>query len=114
MKMFVGQEFYGSVKFIVWVAMGYAFNGMYYMVSCYIFYEEKTYIILWLTLTSAVLNAIFNYIFIKMYGAIGAAMATTLSFFVLFITTWIVANRLYKMPWLLRGKENDLLDEKFD
>lgn len=103
MQILVGEAFYGATKFIMWVTLGYAFNGMYLMVINYMFYVEKTSILAWLTLISVLVNAFFNYILIRKYGAIGAAMATTLSFAVQFLLTWILANRIYKMPWGLRS-----------
>jgi len=102
MEFFVGEEFQGATKFIIWIALGYAFKGMYFMVTCYIFYVEKTHILSILTFVTALLNTIFNYILIGIYGAIGAAVATTLSYFCLFVLVWIWASQIYKMPWSLK------------
>lgn len=102
MEFFVGEEFQGSTKFILWIALGYAFNGMYFMVTGYIFYTEKTYVLSILTFISVILNATFNYVLINIYGALGAAIATTLTYFFFFMIVWIWSNKIYKMPWLLR------------
>ncbi len=37
-KIFVGSEFMSGERFILWVAIGFSFNGMYKMVVNYIFY----------------------------------------------------------------------------
>lgn len=69
------------------------------MVVNYIFYGKKTYILAWVTFTSAGINIALNYFFIKANGAIGAAQTTTITFFIKFILVWILSSKAYKMPW---------------
>lgn len=99
LKFLVGDAFLASTKYVPWIAMGYAFNGMYYVVSGYIFYLQKTYYLSLMTFFSVFLNFGFTYLLILKYGAIGAAQATFISYFIKFFLTWIIAMRLYKMPW---------------
>lgn len=98
-NIFIGDAFNGSIIYIMWISVGFAFNGMYKMVGGVIFYEKKTHLLSIVTFTTALLNIVFNYIFIKMNGAVGAAQATSLAFFVSFILTWILASRVHFMPW---------------
>ncbi len=100
LKFFVGKDFAGATIFIFWIALGYAFSGMYKMVVNYIFFVQKTYILAWVTFSCALVNVLLNYILIKLNGSIGAAQATTITFFLSFIFTWILSNKVYKMPWL--------------
>jgi len=100
LKFLVSENFYSAYKYVLWIALGYAFNGMYFMVVNYIFYVKKTYILAWVTFFSAGINIVLNYFFIKANGAIGAAQATTITFFVQFIIVWILSAKVYKMPWL--------------
>lgn len=106
LKYLVGPKFAGANKYIIWIAVGYAFNGMYKMVTNYIFYAEKTYVLAWLTLIFASLNVGFYYIFISKNGAIGAAQATTLAFVLKFIVTWMLSSRIFPMPWNLKDIKN--------
>jgi len=99
LKFFVSKDFHCAYKYVFWIALGYAANGMYFMVVNYIFYVKKTYILAWITFSSAGINVVLNYFFIKANGAIGAAQATTVTFFISFILTWILSARVYKMPW---------------
>jgi len=99
LEFFVSETFHGAYKYVFWIALGYAANGMYFMVANYIFYTKHTYSLAWITFLSAVINAILNYFLIKANGAIGAAQATTVSFFVQFILTWALSARVYSMPW---------------
>ena len=100
LKFFVSENFYFAYKYVLWIALGYAFHGMYLMVVNYIFYVKKTYILAWVTFLSAGVNIILNYFFIKANGAIGAAQATTITFFVQFIMVWILSAKVYRMPWI--------------
>jgi len=102
--VFLGKEFHGSTNFVLWIALGYAFDGMYKMVACYIMYVQKTAMLGMMTGLTALINIILNYILISRYGAIGAAQATTLSFFVCFVLTWLASSRVYEMPYSLKAK----------
>ena len=99
LEFFVSKNFHCAYKYVFWIALGYAANGMYFMVASYIAYVKKTYILSWITFLTAVINVVLNYFLIKANGAVGAAQATTVSFFVSFILTWILSARVYKMPW---------------
>ena len=81
LKFFVSQYFYSAYKYVLWIVLGYAFQGMYFMVVNYIFYVKKTYILACITFLSAGVNFVLNYFFIKANGAIGAAQVTTITFF---------------------------------
>lgn len=99
LKFFVSKNFYFAYKYVLWIALGYAFHGMYLMVVNYIIYVKKTYILAWVTFFSAGINVVLNYLFIKANGAIGAAQATTITFFMQFIMVWVLSAKIYKMPW---------------
>lgn len=49
LKLLVGEKFLGSSQFIIWIALGSAFQGMYYMVTNYIFYAQQTHLLAWVT-----------------------------------------------------------------
>jgi O-antigen/teichoic acid export membrane protein len=108
LSFFVGEKFSGAYVYVFWIALGYAFNGMYKMVAGYIFYIEKTHILAWITFFCAALNVLFNYVFIKWNGPVGAAQAASLTFFLSFVMTWVLSNRVYKMPWLLSWNRNEI------
>lgn len=104
LKIFIGKNFYGAIKFIFWIALAYAVHGMYTMVVNYIFYEKKTYLLSWIAGVTVILSIIFNYTFIKMNGAIGAAQATFLVFLCRFLLVWYYSNKVCPMPWFSFAK----------
>jgi O-antigen/teichoic acid export membrane protein len=99
LNFFVGSDFQAAYKYVFWIALGYAADGMYYMVANYIFYSGKTYIITLITVIAAALNICLNYLLIKKIGPLGAAIATTICFFLSFLLTWIFAAKVVSMPW---------------
>ena len=101
-KYFIGDAFDSGATVVLWVLLGYAFQGMYKMAVNYLFYLKKTKLIAYCTLFTLVLNLILNYILIKMNGITGAAQATLISFVVLFLVVFVMAKRSYKMPWNLK------------
>lgn len=104
LNIVLGTQFNESSIYVVWVALGYAFNGMYLMVVNYIFYAQKTKLLASVTFFTAIINIVLNYIFIKAFGPIGAAQATTLTFLLKFIIVWYLSSKVQKMPWNLLNK----------
>jgi len=98
----LNERYLASVEVIPWIAFGYAFQGMYFMVVNYIFFEKKTYMLALVTFLSGIVHVILSYTFIHIYGAVGIPYATTLSFFIMFILVWILSSKVYPMPWNLR------------
>lgn len=99
---FIGKDFKAGMDLVLWVALGFAFNGMYKMVSVYLFYAEKTMQIAWLSIGAAILNILLNLWWIPYWGVIGASLATMLTLFIQFICTWILSASLIQMPWNLK------------
>jgi O-antigen/teichoic acid export membrane protein len=96
---FIDPRYGEGASYVFWVALGYCFWGGYMLFSGFIFYLKKSNILGWLAIFNVVSNLLFNYYFILLFGAIGAAYATALSFFLLMIVIGYVANKLLPMPW---------------
>jgi len=101
-KLFISSNYISGLKIVIWIAIGFAFDGIYKMVVNYIFYIKKTYIISIITIFTACLNLLLNYFMVNNYGAVGVAQATTISFFTEFLIVWIISARLYRMPWIYK------------
>jgi O-antigen/teichoic acid export membrane protein len=105
LSFFVGPKFAGASRYIAWIAIGFAFRGMYYMVTNYVFYAAATHILAWVTFASAVANIVMNYVLITLNGAVGAAQASAAASVIMFVLTWILSARAFSMPWGLRRAE---------
>jgi O-antigen/teichoic acid export membrane protein len=98
---FINIRYHEANQYIPWIAFGFAFQGMYFMVVNYIFYVKKTHYLSIATFCSGLIHVASSYILIQINGAIGAAQATTFSFFIAFVFVWILSAKAYKMPWRL-------------
>jgi Na+-driven multidrug efflux pump len=87
---------------VLWISLGFAFNGMYKMVSVYFFYLEKTKQLAYVTILVSLLNILLNYLWIPVFGFKGAAFATMTSMLIQFLVTWFWSTKIIKLPWLLK------------
>lgn len=95
----VDQKFFAALQIIPYIAFGYLVFSFYTLVISYIIYVGKTKLMFYITLTSFLLNSIFNYYLIPIYGNIGAAIATIISYVFIYFATFYLAQKLHPMPW---------------
>jgi O-antigen/teichoic acid export membrane protein len=100
LEYFISPDYGAASDFVFWVALGFAFNGIYKMFVNYLFYIKETKAIGVATFSTAILNLILNYFFIQRFGAIGAAYSTALCFLIQLVWIAILATKKYSMPWL--------------
>ncbi len=96
---FLGEKFQGASQYIYWISLAYAFQGMYLMVVNYIFYAKKNYLLSMVTISTSIFHVVLSYALIHYYGAIGAAYASVVSFFLTFILVWRISARVVEMKW---------------
>lgn len=95
----VDERFYNAKEYIIWIALGYAIHGVYKIFFPYLVHIDKTKFLAFSTLFAAVINLVLNYFFIQYYGAIGAAYATIISFFLSAVLVFLYQKRHLDMPW---------------
>ena len=109
LKFVVGLSFAGARPYIVWLSLGFAFSGMHSMVVNYIYFAQKTARYGLVSIISVIINICLNYILILKHGAVGAAQATCITFFLTFLMTWWLSSRVYPMPWFSFWKKEGSL-----
>lgn len=97
--LIAGEKYAKAGEIIGWLALGQGFQGMYLMVTNYIFFSKKTGLLSIASISSGILNLILLVIFVRVLGLQGAAMAYALSVGVRFILTWWIAQKRHPMPW---------------
>ena len=102
--LIAGEEYREAGDIIGWLAMGQAFNGMYLMVTNYIFYSKKTGRLSLATICSGLINVGLLLTLISLFGLKGAAIAFAVSMGFKFFLTWIMSHRSYPMPWFDSNK----------
>ena len=98
--IFIGERYHEITQYVYLISIAYAFQGMYLMVVNFIFYTKKTHLVSTVTISTSLLHVVLSYNLIYQYGAVGAAYASVISFFITFLFAWIMSNKAFSMPWL--------------
>ena len=77
---FFGAEFFKSLPIVPWIALSYLFYGFYHLQTPGVFLKNRPKYAAWTRFFGAILNIGLCFYFIPIYGAMGAAYATCISF----------------------------------
>lgn len=99
-----GEQYAEAGKVVGWLALGQGFQGMYLMVTNYIFYSKKTGLLSFASISSGILNLVLLIVLVRVFGLEGAAIAFATSMGIRFLITWWIANKRHPMPWLTFNK----------
>jgi O-antigen/teichoic acid export membrane protein len=97
--LIAGEKYRAAGQVVGWLALGQSFNGMYLMVTNYVFFSKRTGLLAMATVTSGLVNVGLLLILISFLGIEGAAIAFAISMAFKFLLTWFVANLRHPMPW---------------
>lgn len=94
-----GDDYRQAGDVIGWLVLGQVFNGMYLMITNYIFYSKRTGLLSAASVFSGLVNLVLLIFFVEWFGITGAAYAFALSMGLRFLLSWIVAQKRHSMPW---------------
>ncbi len=80
---FLDESYSASKVYVLPIVIGFIFWGIYNFYISYFIYNKNTKSIAIISITGVILNLILNYYFIHSYQTIGAAYATTLTYFIM-------------------------------
>jgi len=92
----VNQEYSSATQVIFWISLAFIFRGWYQLFFNIIVHYGKTTIFVYITFGSAILNIVLNYYLIHLNGMVGAAQATVIAFFSMYIFTYLYSKKLVK------------------
>jgi len=104
--MLLGQNYIGTIAYLPWLIAGSALNSMYFLVTNYLFYHQKTGRLALATVGSCVLSVVLSLILTPTQGGVGVAQAFMAANGFLFLVTWILAANVQSMPWIFFGSRN--------
>jgi len=93
----LNPDYWAAYQVVPYIILAYIFSGAKSVTSLGLYLERKTKYIAYNTIGAVVLNIGLNFLLIPKYKMIGAAVATIISFVVLYFATYFVANRFYKI-----------------
>ena len=84
----VDSKYVEAKNVIFWISIGFVFRGWYQLFYNVVLNEGKTKIFMYITLGAGISNLILNYFLIRLNGIVGAAQATMIAFFIMFLLTF--------------------------
>lgn len=97
LRVFTTESFLGGAVVVKYLVPAMLLANMYIFAPG-ISLAKKTHYFIWINLGGACLNILFNIFFIPLLGIIGAALATTISYLIVFTTHMLLSQRYYPVP----------------
>lgn len=90
-------DFYSVANVIPILILAFLFSNMYVFMPG-IGIRKKTHLIFLIGFVAAIINIILNYLLIPVLGMVGAALATTIGYFISFLIFVFFSQNLYHVP----------------
>lgn len=100
--VFLGEEFRNAaIDIIPWITIGILIGGFksYYVDLCFQI-AQKTHIQVWIAIFTLTVNVGLNLWWIPLYGIIGAAYSTLVTFLLSMSASWAMGRSFFKLPFL--------------
>jgi O-antigen/teichoic acid export membrane protein len=94
-------DYVEAARLIPVVFLALYFDGLYAIVSGYVFYRRKTKVLGAITFSSSLVQVGLTVLLVHPFGLFGALYAGCFVSFLTFAAVLVVANRLYALPWRL-------------
>jgi O-antigen/teichoic acid export membrane protein len=92
-------DYVGAIRFMPLLLTALYFEGLYSIVSGYIFYRRKTKVLGAITFTSSMVQMLLTFILVRHFGVIGAVYSSSTVALVTFLAVFTYTNILYRIPW---------------
>lgn len=97
LKLIGGDEYIGIFEFLPWLLIGAIFQSSYYLIHQTIQYSKKTISIPIILGLGVLIGFGFEYLIIQEYGLNGLSMVKCLTFMLVFLATFFVGQKYYKI-----------------
>lgn len=95
----IGEEYWMGLSIVPVLLLAYWFQGWYVNFSAGIFIAEKTKKLAQITLTGAIITVIANLLLIPIFGMLGSAIATLMSYLVMAIFIYRYSRSSFVVPY---------------
>ena len=94
--LLVNDSFYDAKQYVLPISLGFLFWGLSNYYISYLIYYNKNKLNVSISIFGMLINLALNYILIDRYSTIGAAYATTITYFLMSIIIYIVSLKIIK------------------
>ena len=98
-RLLAPAPYWSASSVVIWISVAYALYGLNFVLIAGIHISGKSYYGTIAIAIAAVLNLILNYLLIPYWGITGAAIATTIAYFIQTLLTGLFAQHLYLIPY---------------
>jgi O-antigen/teichoic acid export membrane protein len=99
-ELFAGNKSYlPAYEVVPIILFAYVFFGMSMISSLGMYLTSKTTYVAIITIISAIINIVLNFLLIPIYGILGAAINTFIAFVILYFLSLFVSNKFYKIKF---------------
>jgi len=97
--IFFSGDYVKSVDYLPLIFCTLFFDGIYSIMSGYVFFKKKTKTLGFITFSSSILQMFLTYIFVKQFGLIGAPYSSVLVAALTALLIFMVSQSIYKLNW---------------
>lgn len=98
----IGKAYWGGLYIVPIILLSYLFYGIYINLMAGIYIEKKTKYLPYITGVAAIINILFNFLLIPKINMMGCAIATLLSYLVMVIGIYVVAQKYYFIKYEIK------------
>lgn len=108
-SIFSTKKYIQATSIVPMAVMTYTLFGIYYFLQTPLILKKRLYLIASLSCFAAVLNIILSFLLVPLLRIEGAIIATFITYFLLVIVMFVIAQRNYKIPYDYAGLGKILL-----
>lgn len=97
----IDSAYWGGLEIVPFLLLAYWFHGWYINFSSGVFIKERTKILYKITFLGAAITIAANLALIPVYGMVGAAIATLLSYSIMAVTLGLYSKKIMDVPYRL-------------
>jgi len=99
LKAFTQPAYYSAKAVVPFLCLSTLLTSAYSLAASGISLAKKLLHTIWITLTAAAVNIIFNFIFTPIWGVVGAAFSLMIAYFVNFLLVLLTSQKYYTIPY---------------
>lgn len=97
--MSTNKEYLISYTVIPIISLAFVFKGMQYVFSLAFHFTKRTSYNAYIVIATSILNVSLNFLFIPIYGYMGAAYSMVISMFVMMLLTYFYSQKLFEINY---------------
>ncbi len=95
----LNEKYWGGLVIIPYILIAYLFSGLYLNLNVAAFFQNKIKYLIISSAAGCASNIALNFILIPQYSIIGAAIATMLSYMIMFVVLYYFSQKIYRIEY---------------